>query len=92
MVGAWLGHAARRLGSAPGVVSSSLSVEVERDEPAEGPSQLAYLDVDVVIDGQDDEAAALVVERTVVDALFDVLGDREAGWTAYEWFAEPFAT
>jgi len=34
-------------------------------------------------------SAATTVERLVMRALFDVVGDREVGWTAYDWEAVP---
>jgi hypothetical protein len=41
----------------------------------------------VVIVATDAVSAAAKVEGSVVQALFDVVGDREVGWSAHDWKA-----
>jgi hypothetical protein len=45
------------------------------------------MSVDVVLRARDSESAATLVERVVMSALWDVVGDREVGWTAHRWEA-----
>jgi hypothetical protein len=42
-----------------------------------------------LIDAGEAVSAAVTVEQSVMTALFDVVGDKEVGWTAYDWEALP---
>ncbi len=70
-------------------VRSDVSATFERDELALDGSQLAGLSVHVLIAAADAVSAAELVELSVTQALFDVAGDREVGWTADDWIAVP---
>jgi len=45
-----------------------------------------------LIDAGEAVSAAVTVEQSVMTALFDVVGDKEVGWTAYDWEALPFGS
>ncbi len=68
---------------------SDVSATFERDELALDGSQLAGLSVHVLIAAADAVSAAELVELSVAQALFDIAGDREVGWTADDWIAVP---
>jgi hypothetical protein len=68
---------------------SDVSATYERDELALDGSRLAGLSVHVLIAAADAVSAAELVELSVTQALFDVVGDREVGWTADDWKAIP---
>lgn len=90
-VEAWCEHAQTRLRSTAGVVESRVITAYEDNDFDDGPARFPSLGVDVIIDGPDDEVSAGLVERAVMDALGDAVGDEEVGWTAYDWIAEPYA-
>jgi len=69
--------------------STDVSAICEEDQIALDGSQFAGLSLDVLIVAADAVSAATTVERLVMRALFDVVGDREVGWTAYDWEAVP---
>ena len=71
------------------VLSANLAPTYDEDETALDGSQLAGLSVEVLIHAGDADWAAATVEKSVMTALFDVVGDKEVGWTAYDWRAAP---
>jgi hypothetical protein len=71
------------------VHSATVLVTYEEDELALDGASVAGLSVAVVVEADDARLAAALVERTVVAALYEVVGDREVGWTAYDWDAAP---
>jgi hypothetical protein len=88
-VDAWAAAANALLREDPSVRSAHVLATSEEDEVALDGSQLAGLSVDVLIVGADAISAATTVERLVMRALLNVVGDREVGWTAYDWEAVP---
>jgi hypothetical protein len=61
------------------------------DDDWDDHPRVTGLSINVRIEHLDGEAATAIVERTVMAALFDVAGDQEVGWTAYDWSARPLA-
>jgi hypothetical protein len=88
-VEAWAKAAMTRLLSDPAVQSAEVLATFHEDELALAGGVNAALSVTVVIELDDREAAATTVEQSITTALFDVVGDREVGWTAYDWEALP---
>jgi hypothetical protein len=88
-VDAWAAAANALLGDTPSVPSAHLSATCEEDEVALDGSQFAGRSLDVLIFAADAVSAATTVERLVMRALFEVVGDREVGWTAYDREAVP---
>jgi hypothetical protein len=86
-VAKWAAAANALLRENPSVRSANVLATYEEDEVALDGSQLAGLSVQVLVVGGDAVSAAAVVERSVVRALFDVVGDREVGWSAQDWEA-----
>jgi hypothetical protein len=85
-------HAARaQLLAHRAVRTANVCPSYEEDEIAPSGT-LAGLLVDVTVEHEDPSAAARLVERAVTAGLFDVVGDSEVGWTAYDWEARPAAT
>jgi hypothetical protein len=85
----WAAAATALLRDDPSVRSADVSATHEEDEVALDGRLLAGLSVEVVLDAADAVSAAATVERSVMQALFDVVGDEEVGWTAHAWRAVP---
>ena len=88
-VAEWATAATALLRDNPSVHTADVLATYEEDEVALDGSRLAGLSVEVLIVAGDAQSAAATVEQSVVGALFDVVGDREVGWTAYDWEAVP---
>ncbi len=88
-VAEWAAAANALLRDDASVRSADVSATFERDELALDGNQLAGLSVHVLIAAADAVSAAELVELSVTQALFDVAGDREVGWTADDWIAVP---
>jgi hypothetical protein len=88
-VGDWATAARVLLRDNPDVHTANIVATIEEDEVVLDGSRLVGLEVEVVIVAGDADVAAKTVERSVTAALFDVVGDREVGWSAYDWSAEP---
>jgi hypothetical protein len=88
-VAEWAAAANALLRDDASVRRSDVSVTYDPDELAPDGSQLAGLSVDVLIAAADAVSAAELVELSVTQALFDIAGDQEVGWTADEWKAVP---
>ena len=86
-VAEWAAAATALLRDDPSVRSADVLATYEEDEVALDGTRLAGLSVEVVIVAGDAVSAAAMVERSVVSALFDVVGDREVGWSAHGWEA-----
>ena len=85
--GAWINERPERDDAS--VRRSDITATYERDELALDGSRLAGLSVHVVIAADGAVSAAELVELSVAQALFEVAGDREVGWTADDWKAVP---
>jgi hypothetical protein len=85
----WAGAATALLRDDPSVRSAIVLATAEEDEVALDGSRLAGLSLDVLIVATDAVTAAATVERAVVGTLFELVGDREVGWTSYDWTAVP---
>jgi hypothetical protein len=88
-VDAWAAAARARLRAEAAIERADVAASSEEDELALDASVIATLTVDVVVQGPEPHAAAALVERQVVAALGDIVGDDEVGWTAYDWEARP---
>jgi hypothetical protein len=88
-VAEWAAAANALLRDDASVRRSDVSATFERDELDRDGGQLAALSVHVLIAAADAVSAAELVELSVAQALFDVAGDREVGWTAEDWKAIP---
>ena len=87
-VEAWAEAARKRLLDERAVEHVAVAALWEPDE-VDLKRELAVLSVDVVLEGADAHSAAAQVKKIVVAALWDVVEDEEAGWTAYDWEAVP---
>jgi limonene-1,2-epoxide hydrolase len=85
----WAIAASTLLQAQSAVRSAKIVATCEEDEIALDGSRIAGVSVDVLVDAGDADSAAALVEQSLVAALFDVVGDREVGWTAYDWEAMP---
>jgi hypothetical protein len=85
----WAGAATALLRDNSSVHSAIVLVTDEEDEVALDGSRLAGLSIDVLIVAPDAVTAAATVERAVTETLFKLVGDREVGWTSYDWAAVP---
>jgi hypothetical protein len=85
----WAGAAAALLRDDPSVRSAIVLATDQEDEVALDGSRLAGLSVDVLIVATDAVTAAATVEQALVGTLFELVGDREVGWTSYDWAAVP---
>jgi hypothetical protein len=81
----WAAAAHARLIAEPTVEQSR--IEATRQEDELDRVELAGLTIEVILESPDRVSAAALVEQSVVAALFDVIGDEEAGWTAQPWDA-----
>lgn len=84
---AWAAAADALLRAETTVQSAKVVATHEEDELALDGTHICGLSVAVVIKAADAGSATGLVERLVVEALWSVLGDREAAWTAYDWQA-----
>src|SRR5690348_11568685 len=82
----WADAAQARLQREPHVEAIRVEVLEDHDE-FERP--IADIELDVCVRGLEAEAAAALVEREFMLGLADVVGDREVGWTAHPWEADP---
>src|SRR4051794_34193601 len=87
-VNAWARVATHAVHDDVDVQSAEVVATFHADEVDVNGSLLAGLEVDVLVDAVDGDAAVKVVRRAVLGALFDVVGDREVGWSEMEWVAE----
>jgi hypothetical protein len=88
-VEAWADRARALLLSLSEVRAVDVVATFDDDWDDEPP--VAGLSINVRIEHLDGEAAAAIVEQTMMSALFDVVGDQEVGWTADDWTARPLA-
>ena len=84
---AWAAAAQSRLIAEPAVEIARLTATREVDEVDGG--EVGTVAVEVIVELPDRASAAALVERSIVAALSDVIGDREVGWTAHPWDAVP---
>jgi hypothetical protein len=85
----WAGAATALLRDAPSVRAAIVLATDEEDEVALDGGRLAGLSVDVLIVATDAVTAAATVEQALVGTLFELVGDREVGWSSYDWTAVP---
>jgi limonene-1,2-epoxide hydrolase len=85
----WAAAADALLSAQTAVHSATVLATYAEDEIALGGARVAGLSVAVVVEADDADSAAALVERMVVAALYDVVDDRDVGWTAYDWYAAP---
>jgi hypothetical protein len=85
----WAVAASTLLQAQSAVRSAKIVGTREQHEIALDGIRIAGLSVDVLVAAGDADTAAVLVEQSLVTALFDVVGDREVGWTAYDWEAMP---
>ncbi len=81
---AWAARAYARLASEGSVVRARLAA---RRGAGVDDEQVRWLEVDVVLDAADRESAVHAIKRAIYEAMADVAGDREIGWSEYEWEA-----
>jgi hypothetical protein len=86
-VEAWAAAAQVRLNSDPAVICAE--IVASRDEDGVDGVQTADLSVNVSLESADSVSAAALVQQHVVDALWEVIGDQEAGWMSGPWVATP---
>jgi hypothetical protein len=86
-VEAWAAAAHSRLDTEPAVISADINTS--RDEDGVDGVPIAELLVNVTVESTNSAAAAALVEEYVVGALWEVIGEQEAGWMAGPWVAEP---
>jgi hypothetical protein len=85
----WAAAAQARLRADTAVEYADVSASLEVDEVALNANEISKLTVSAVVRAPDAPTAAELVERDVVGALEEVVGDRNVGWTAYDWEARP---
>jgi hypothetical protein len=86
-VDAWAAGARARLLADPAVIHAKIAAPHEQDE-VDG-SDLAGVAVSVTVESGDSTSAAAIVEKSVIAALADVVGDRDVGWTSHPLEATP---
>jgi hypothetical protein len=86
-VEAWAAAASGRLHTDPTVISADISAS--RDEDGVDGVPTAELSVNVTVESANSASAAALVEEHVVGALWQVIGEQEAGWMAGPWIAAP---
>ena len=86
-VQAWATRADLRLRAHTEVRSATVLATYDDDELSLSGERLAVLSVAATVEAFDSDSAVALVEGAVNNALHDVIGDRDVGWTAYDWQA-----